>query len=49
MTSFLQAAVSGGRVRLARRTIITFEIRRFCENQVNKIFGTEEHDEVTFS
>jgi len=26
-----------------------FEILRFCEKQVNRIFGTEEHDEVTFS
>jgi hypothetical protein len=44
MTSFLQAAVSGSRVQLARRPINTFEILRFCEKQVNKIFRTEEHE-----
>jgi hypothetical protein len=49
MTSFPQAAVSGCRVQLARRSVNTFEILRFYEKQVNKIFGTEEHDEVTFS
>jgi hypothetical protein len=49
MTSFLQAAVSDCRIQLARRLVNAFEILRFCEKQVNKIFGTEERDEVTFS
>jgi hypothetical protein len=38
MTSFLQAAMSGCRVQQARRPVNTFEILRFCEKQVNKIF-----------
>jgi len=49
MTSFLQAAVSGCRIQLARRAVSTFETLRFSEKQANNIFGNEEHDEATFS